>query len=195
MSYKEIQEILLEEGAARFGNCKDWHDYVDSRRAVYAQLAEGQLENNMISEANWIMRAKQRSAEDFGIYIEPGDICFMDFGQAYINEMGYQHFGLVMSVCEKKALVIPMTSNPVQYARAYDPVHNPAGRKHLMRIGKPQGMARPSVLFLNDLKFVNTARVINPQSWIDPEGELFREVQRRMTEVMFSGIQTPSFLS
>ncbi len=80
MSYKEIQDLLLEEGAARFEDCSAWNTYVSSRKEVYAQLAgENRLECNMISEANRIMQGQQKSAEESGMHLRVGDICFMDF--------------------------------------------------------------------------------------------------------------------
>jgi hypothetical protein len=106
-------------------------------------------------------------------------------GQQYLNEAGYQHFGLIMSICAKKALVIPMTSNASTYAKAYDPKNNPRGKKNLMRIGKVEGLNKESVLFLNDIRYVNTARVIDIKAHIPTDSSLFVTAQKRMMEVMF----------
>ena len=102
----------------------------------------------------------------------------------YLNEMGYQHFGLVMAISNRKAFVIPLTSNPVTYQKAYDPVENPRGKKNLMRIGLVDGLRKDSVLFLNDCRFINTARVINITTHIDPASDLFQEVEARLKEVL-----------
>ena len=79
-------------------------------------------------------------------------------------EAGYQHFGLVVSKCNGKALVIPMTSNTSTYEQAYDIELNPNGKKHLMKIGQIIGLHRPSVLFLNDQSWVESAELLFSKS-------------------------------
>lgn len=162
-----------------------WRNYMRYRNDLYQAISPQTAEGSMISEANWVERSRYFSGEDMGIFVEPGDICYMDFGQQYLNEAGYQHFGLVMSICAKKALVIPMTSNTATYAKAYDPKDNPHGKKNLMRIGKVDGLYKQSVLFLNDLRYVNTARVIDIKAHIPTDTTLFITAQKRMLEVMF----------
>lgn len=165
---------------------QDWQNYIHFREDVYGRLLPDYVEENMISEANWVLRGKYASGEEIGVHVSPGDICYTDYGQNYLNECGYQHFGLVMTVCRRKALVIPMTSNQVQYESAYDEKDNPNGKIHLMRIGKPPGMPRNSVLFMNDMRFINTARVIDTKSHISTDSQLFRAIQMRMMQILFS---------
>lgn len=165
---------------------EQWCSYMRHRKDVYQALIPDTALSNMISETNWVERSGYFSGEEMGIFVKPGDICYMDFGQQYLNEAGYQHFGLIMSICSKKALVIPMTSNPSTYAKAYDPIDNPHGKKNLMRIGKVEGLYKMSVLFLNDIRYVNTARVIDIKAHVTPESPLFRTAQKRMLEVMFT---------
>ena len=188
MSYANVEDLLL------YGPCEEqmgtekekWEEYARNRKDVYDRLTPQHVQHSMISEANWVLRSQYASCEPLGLEIHQGDICFMDFGQAYLNEMGYQHFGLVMALCQKKALVIPMTSNTVQYDSAYDPLQNPNGKMHLMRIGQIEGLNKPSVLFLNDMKFVNTARVIGVKASIPSDDALFRKIQQRMLQIMFA---------
>ena len=163
-----------------------WRNYMRYRQDLYQALVPQTAESSMISETNWVERSRYFSGEDMGIFVQPGDICYMDFGQQYLNEAGYQHFGLVMSICAKKALVIPMTSNNATYAKAYDPIDNPGGKKNLMRIGKVDGLYKLSVLFLNDIRYVNTARVIDIKAHISPDSPLFQTARRRMLEIMFA---------
>ncbi|MCR4949875.1 MAG: hypothetical protein K6A40_00980 [Solobacterium sp.] len=161
-----------------------WNDYIRSRTGVYEAFMPDQIPNNLISEANWMIRCRCRSSEDLGFTVQPGDICFLDYGQAYLNEAGYQHFGLVLALCMKKALIIPMTSNAATYQRAYDPKDNPNGKRHLMRLGDIEGLNKPSVLFLNDMKFINTARVIRITAHIPVSGTLFLQVKKRLRELI-----------
>lgn len=161
------------------------YDYMHERTDLYAKLLPGNLERSLLSETNWIIRSRYASGEDMGIKVVPGDICYMDFGQMYLNEMGFQHFGLAISICQKKALVIPMTSNIATYAKAYDEICNPSGKKNLMRIGLVKGLNKPSVLFLNDVRFVNTARVIDIKAHLDIDGEMYGKIRSRFLQIAF----------
>jgi len=55
-----------------------------------------------------------------------------------------------------------------------------------MKIGLVNGLNKPSVLFLNDIRFINTARVIDIKAHIPVTAPMFKEVQKRMLRVMFS---------
>ena len=182
---RDLVRSLNDQATAAAGSKETWQGYLEHRKSIYEPYVHENMENNLVSEANWLLRAQCLSAEELGMFLHVGDVCFMDFGQAYIQEIGYQHFGIIMSICRKKALVIPMTSNPVQYAKAYDAKENPHGKIHLMRLGEIPGLRYPSVLFLNDMKFVNTARVIEVKAHVDVDSVLFRRIQQRMMQVMF----------
>ena len=160
---------------------KEWTDYIRSREDVYETLMPGYVKPNMRSEAMWVLRSRCRSGEDVGVSVTRGDICWLDYGQTFNQEMGYQHFGLVLSLCNRKALIVPMTSNPNAYERAGDPLHPCI---HLMRIGQQPGMNRPSTLFLNDIRFINTARILEIRAHIDPDEPLFQEVMRRVRAIV-----------
>lgn len=161
-----------------------WNDYIQSRKGIYGMIMPNQVSSNLISEANWMIRARCQSCEDLGMEVSPGDICYMDFGQAYLNEAGYQHFGLVVSICNKKALVVPMTSNAATYARAWDPKTNPQGKKHLMRLPEIRGLYKKSVLFLNDIKFINTARIIRITGHLSVRCATFHEIKERLRTLL-----------
>ena len=161
-------------------------NYMQLKAELYEGIIPKSLESAMLSEANWIGRGNCMCGEDVGIHVRVGDIVYMDYGQAYLNEMGYQHFGLVMTICEKKALVIPMTSNAKTYANAYDPKNNPYGKKNLFGLpGIIDGLCKQSVLFLNDMKFVNTARIIEVKAHIDVKSTIFRDVQLGVMRILF----------
>lgn len=160
------------------------HQYLRSMRKAYQELMPGKVGRCMISEENWIDRGSMACGEEAGIRVKVGDICWMEYGQAYLNEMGFQHFGLVVAVILHKALVIPLTSNEGAYARAYDPVDNPIGNRCLMRIGLVEGLRKNSTLYLNDMKFLNTARMFEVRAHLEPEDPLFIEVKERLKEML-----------
>lgn len=163
---------------------KQYAFYQRMRYEEVIRLDEGKMICRITSEANRLIRSKCASCAELGIRIREGDICFIDFGDAYLYESGYQHFGLIVSLCHGKALVVPMTSNTEMIKAAYDPITTPQGKRHLMRIGLIKGMARESVLFLNDAKFINTARIIDVKAKINRQSPLFQEIKNRLKECM-----------
>lgn len=195
MNLNNVQKIIdtcpevngIEDALSRGKYYNDWQNYLKYKRLVYEKIDSTGLENKIVSEVNWILRSKALSCEELGVKINTGDICYIDYGQAYINEIGYQHFGLVMAKCKNKVLIIPMTSNNVQYSSALDD-DNPYGKENLMRIGLISGLNKPSVLFINDLKFINSSRIIDVKAHINVKSPLFRLIQQRMLKIMFNDI-------
>ena len=156
-----------------------WEDYIKDASGYYNSLSIPDARVRMISEKNYRKRKNKVSCEQLGIRIRVGDICFIDFGMNYLNEAGFQHFGIIMKFCNSKAYVIPMSSNRFAYAHAYDE-NNPSGKRHLMRLEKQDGMNKNSVLFLNDAKWINTARIIDVKAHIDRNSALFAQIKERM---------------
>ncbi len=137
---------------------------------------------SMLSEQNYRQRHKASGCEALGVWVRPGDICYIDFGLSYLNEAGFQHFGLVLRLINNKAFVIPMTSNEKTY---FDSISK--NRKaHLMPIGKVKGMNKNSVLFLNDARCINTARIIDVKAHVPIQSNLFKEINERLSDLLFS---------
>lgn len=183
MEGKEIRlELCGEDGeeAARRGIM----DYIRKEYRECVGLSREELSARLVSACNWEERHGYSSGAQIGVQVLPGDICFLDYGRGYLREAGYQHFGLVMSVCAGKAFVVPMTSNPRTYAKAYDPRRNPQGQRCLYALGEVEGLNRLSVLFLNDAKFINTARVIEVKAHLKTSGWKYREIACRLKECL-----------
>ncbi len=157
-----------------------WNRYIELKKQAYHNLSGKELTAHLVSEANWMIRNRAKSCEQFSVKIRIGDVCYIDFGPAYLNEAGFQHFGLVIAIVNSKAFVVPMTSNSLTYAQAYDPVEYPCGKKHLMRLGLIEGLKKESVLFLNDCKYINTARIIDVKAHINPNDNLFKSIKERV---------------
>ena len=160
--------------------------YLSDRRRFYRQWMPDHIGQCMISEENYLARSRLPSGEEAGVHVQTGDICWIDYGQTYLNEMGFQHFGLIIKICYKKALVVPMTSNVSDYQKAYDPLENPEGNVCLMRLGIVEGMRKVSTLFLNDMRFINTARVFAVMAHLDVQDPLFIEVELRLKKMLES---------
>ena len=181
---QELIKPMLDPHAKIPSQGVQWNRYVELKKKAYCDLNQKELQAHLISEANWVMRNRAKSCEQFRVKIHVGDICYIDFGPAYLNEAGFQHFGLILSIMNSKAFVVPMTSNSVTYHQAYDPKKYPCGKKHLMRLGMIEGMRKESVLFLNDCKYINTARIIDVKAHLDVEGELFQAIKKRVVECL-----------
>ena len=180
MNSSTLQNLLKYPSSAH----DEMHNVLCVKEKEYAQLPERVLQSHLISEANWMLRREYRSCDQLGVKIQVGDICYIDFGQAYLNEAGFQHFGLILKIFNGKAFVVPMTSNPETYAQAYDEKTNIHGKQHLMRIGRIQGLYRESVLFLNDCKYINTARIIDVKARIPKDSLLFEKITQRILQCL-----------
>ncbi|MBR0137352.1 MAG: type II toxin-antitoxin system PemK/MazF family toxin [Erysipelotrichaceae bacterium] len=176
-NYKAKQIPIIKESI---------EDYLMYQRETLENLSVPEAKHFLISAENEKIRRKMRSCRELGFWIKPGDIVYADFGAAYLSEIGYQHPALVINVFSGKALVIPMTSNRVNIIKAYDDRFNPEGSRHLMNIGIVPGLNRESVLFLNDVKFINTARVIDIKGHMDTGSELFESICERIWDCMKS---------
>ncbi len=137
----------------------------------------------MVSTQNYIERSQWKRNPYLNIQV--GDFCFIDYGSAYQLEAGYQHFGLVLSECNGKLFVIPMSSNPFIFKQAYDEFDHPKGKVHLHRLKKCCGLTRDSTLYLNDAKFISSARVIEVVGHLDSKDYRFKKIQDRLFKTVF----------
>ncbi len=137
----------------------------------------------LLSTENFLRKAAHKPEV---LPLSVGDVAYIDFGHAYLHEAGYQHFGLVLSMTNGKLFVVPMTSNPTAYAQAFDSTENPQGKKHLMRVGILPGLVRPSVLFLNDSKFISATRVIEIKGHLAICDPLFKHISDRVRAMIFN---------
>lgn len=131
-----------------------------------------------ISLMNYSNRSSYGSSFELGFKVKPGDICYIDFGLAYRYECGYQHMALVVSMSNYKALVVPMTSNIGAYQKAKE------GSPYLFNFPKCGKMNKDSTLFLNDMKFINTARVIEIIATINIETEIFQMIKKELVKLI-----------
>ena len=184
MEIKKLYEIM--ESEERDGRlCEKaywdelWNHYIEEKSSDYQTLEVKEAMSRFISEQNLRTRRNTGSCFELGVDIRIGDICYIDFGEAYISEIGYQHFGIILSLFHNKAFVVPMSGNHSAYLQAYGK-DNPNGKRHLMRLGRINGMNKESVLFLNDAKFINTARIIDVKAHLDRNSRLFTDIKERV---------------
>ncbi len=155
--------------------------FIDKKAEKLRSLNKRQFSRLMISDLNYEMRSELKSSEVNGFKVRVGDICYIDFGRAYITEAGYQHFAIVIGYCNSKALVVPMSSNYSMYIQSYCSSTFVNGKKHLYRLPPLDGLHKKSVLFLNDIKYINTARIIAIKGHIPDNTRLFSDILKRIT--------------
>lgn len=160
-----------------------WHCYIEEKSMDYANLSVKEAIPRLVSEQNLRERRNAGSCGELGVDIRIGDICYIDFGEAYIAEIGYQHFGIIITMFHNKAFVVPMSGNHSAYMQAYSK-DNPKGKRHLMRLGKVKGMNKESVLFINDAKWINTARIIDVKAHLRKDSELFLAIKERAKQCL-----------
>lgn len=188
MELKELQEILDKD--EKKGKIVEkayweelWQHYIEEKSQDYRSLEVKDAIPKLISDMNLRERRNITNCNELGVDIRVGDICYIDFGEAYIYEIGFQHFGIIMTLFHNKAFVVPISGNHSAYVQAYGK-DNPKGKRHLMRLGKIRGMNKESVLFINDAKWINTARIIDVKSHLDKNSNLFREIKERVKQCL-----------
>lgn len=158
---------------------KLWDWFINEKKDEYSKISYKEGVQRLVSEKNYNTRRNIASSKSLGFSIQPGDVCYTDFGQAYLYEAGYQHFGLVISVVHFKALIIPMTSNPQTYKKSLT-----VDGTYLFPLGTIEGLYKESVLFLNDAKFINTARIIDVKAHLDVHSALFISIKKKFKSLI-----------
>lgn len=151
-----------------------YEDFIDS-------LPKHLQRKECLSGLNRVSRIDLWSSHDLNLVIKPGDICYFEYGHAFLNEAGYQHFGLVISTFNQKAFVVPMTSNQDAIRKAV----SGETQNHLYYIGQVPGLDKRSVLFLNDCKFINTGRIISVNAHITPDSKMFQNIKKNLKHIIF----------
>ena len=80
-----IDEILMMQ--------KEELEHCKNLRALY------------ISMVNHLNNHEMHNCNERGVDIRVGDVCYIDFGNAFIEEIGFQHFGIIMSICRNNCLL------------------------------------------------------------------------------------------
>lgn len=138
-------------------------------------MPQQEVYDYMVSKLNYLRRKNAGTCKEFNVLIRQGDICYIDYGQAYICESGYLHFGLILSIYNSKVFVVPLSGNMKKASQVF----GKEKKNHVYRIGKIPGMSKVSSVYLNDAKWLNSARIIDVKAHIAQDSELFKEIKRR----------------
>lgn len=141
------------------------------------QMDENEQFDYFVSKLNYFRRKNALSCLDFNVYIRIGDICYIDYGLSYIHEIGYLHFGLIVSMNRDKVLVVPITGSNTKTMRKIGDTDD-----HIVNLGKIEGMRKICACYINDAKWINTARIIDVKSRIPVRSKQFQDIKQRLKE-------------
>lgn len=130
-----------------------------------------------LSKLNYIRRKNAVNSLDFNVIIRVGDICFIDYGHSYQQEIGYMHFGLIVAQNRGKVLIVPITGSNTKTVHTFE-----EGNEHIVQLGKIEGMRKVCACYINDAKWLNSARIIDVKSHIPVDGELFKSIKNKIKE-------------
>lgn len=89
-----------------------------------------------------------------------GKILRVDFGKTYLCENGFVHYAICIAENQGKYCVIPMTTANDEIKMAYHPQFRQTGEKRLYLLKKSDGNSKDAALYINDLKFISSGRII-----------------------------------
>ncbi len=168
-TYQDKQEMVMKYALI-------YHQYMMKLPMKIAMM-------ECLSGTNRLQRSDPTYLQQAVSLLRIGDVCYIDYGQAYTYEAGFQHFGVILSIVSNKVFVVPMTSNQQTFTKADPTMDYPL--PHIFQLGLIDGLTKPSVCFLNDAKFINKARIISVKGHIDVESLLFKRLRKRVFETIF----------
>lgn len=140
----------------------------------------------ILSDANWIRNnGRTEFLDDKGnkIIIKIGTVYYLDFGNAFSNELAYFHHGLCVGKKEGKILIVPMTSGTKYFSDCYHPINNPIANKKYRQALSSEGFEKDCVLKLNDAKFISPGRIDKETVSIDTN--IVKQVQEQLFNIQF----------
>ena len=177
----------IEISMAFFYGVRNMKKYIKSISALnevaLSPKYQNEVERFAESDIFWASR-KQKPTQNRTI--KKGEIYQFEFGKNYVPEMSYEHRGLVIGTSGKRLLyVLPICSyKPAdipEHAGAIHPIDNPNSSSNffLLKSSDFPFLPHDSVLKLNDLRSVSTARIKYQQSgaYIDPSSDTYKAIE------------------
>jgi hypothetical protein len=139
------------------------------------------------SEGIWLKRScfsKYIPKEKAIDKILVGQVCIIDYGKTYKNELSYVHYGLCIGKKEEKYFIVPMTTGKKWRNNCYHPKNNTKPSKKYRQALKDEGFSKDCVLMIHDTKFVSGGRIIGIDNLITDEN-ILNEIQMQAFSVCF----------
>ena len=117
--------------------------------------------------------------------VKKGNNYQFEFGKNYVPEMSYEHRGLVIGISGKLLYVLPICScnaDKKDHANARHPIENPGSKSnyYLLKQSECPFLTHDSVLKLNDIRTVSTARIKYKQEhgFLSPDSDTYKEIEK-----------------
>lgn len=138
--------------------CKnELEKYLRNFKEHMLTLSVYDMSSLLIAEQDWIKRYNKNTVYSDSLI---GKIIKVDFGKTYLCENGLIHYAICIGECQNKYLVVPMTTSNDEIKIAYHPEFRNTGEKRLYLLKKADGNSKDSALYINDMKFISSGRII-----------------------------------
>ena len=186
MKLEKLRELRKEKGKAKdFDEWYEmWLEYFDSQTERLEEMEISKTVEYIMSEINHSERRNCHDASELGVNIRVGDICYIDYGDAYLNEVGYLHMGLILNIFNNKALVVPIIGNQKAFEKAMDENNENTEKTHLIKIPKLKGLNKNSIAIINDIKWINSARIIDVKAYLPIDSILFQFIRKKVKDII-----------
>lgn len=123
--YEMVDEDQKEGSLGEKAYWKDlWECYIEEKSMDYASLSVKEAIPRLVSEQNLRERRHAGSCGELGVDIRVGDICYIDFGEAYIAGEAYELYKVGKEKIHKKFLA----ENP-EYLERVEELRKKASKK------------------------------------------------------------------
>lgn len=147
-----------------------WEEYQKQEKMQLKKLSTGEAMDYIKSHLNFFERKEEVIYRNEEIKI--GDICYIDYGINYKQECGYFHMGLIIDIKQYEYLILPMTSNVKAFEKAVF-----WKKSNLLPLPHVDHIEKNTTIFLNDARFINSARIIMKVSNIEKNSAEFKHIK------------------
>lgn len=151
----------------------------------YATLSNPNIDDIERCAESDIFWAQNKNKNLIPRTVKKGSIYQFEFGKNYIPEMSYEHRGLVIGISGKLLYVLPICScnySKKEHQSAYHPLTNPQSKSNYFLLKKDEFnfLKRDSVLKLNDIRTVSTARIKYKQNngFLNPSSDTYKQIEK-----------------
>ena len=175
MNFKNLRQYVTDENKNKAITAQPFYplikkEYMNVCSNLFESCSTAEGIGSLVSEINYKTNAKKASdfIKNISLELSSGDVCLIDFGKQYTYECSFVHLGLVIGISQKKLFVVPMTSNKRTLEKAQEQSSDHLAV--LLTSDLTEGhIDKSSVLFLNDARFINSARIIEKVGHINAD--------------------------
>lgn len=192
LDYSKLQPLSANNVENKQNKSKDNDDckaelekYLSNFREYMLSQSVYDMSSLLIAEQDWLRRYS--NTKSFSECLV-GKILRVDFGKMYLCENGLIHYAICIAEHQGKYCVVPMTTSNDEIKMAYHPEYRPNGEKRLYLLKKADGNVKDSALYINDIKFISSGRIIKVGNKISDEA--YNNIIKLTCEIILPDIHT-----